>query len=280
MNYSDMHTHGCYSDGEGCFSDFVISAKKKGIVSIGFSDHSPVPLDNEWSMKKTAIGRYFEELNNIKKRETESLDVYAGLELDYIPGIDVKEYIGFDKLPLDYFIGSVHYVYSDILNTYIEVDGSPDDFQFLVEKGFNGDAKAVFKSYYNNVREMISCYIPAVAAHIDLVTKNNKGGLFFDENSKEYIDEIEETLDLIKLFGTIVEINAGGMSRGYMKKPYPSEYILRKCVEKKIPIALNSDSHSPENIAYEFDDIAGNIKSIGFEELIIYKKGSWVPVRL
>jgi len=280
MNYSDMHTHGCYSDGRGCFSDFIISAEKKGLVSIGFSDHSPVPLSNEWSMEKESLGRYFEELTGIKKQATETLNIYAGLELDYIPGIDVKEYIRFKELPLDYFIGSVHYVYSDILGKYLEVDGSYEDFKFLVEVGFNGNAKAVYKSYYNNVRDMISSYIPAVAAHIDLVTKNNKSGLFFDENNKEYLDEVEETLDLIKLFGTIIEINTGGMSRGYMKRPYPSEYILKKCVEKKIPVTLNSDSHSPENLAYEFNIITEHIKSIGFEELIIYKRGNWTPIRL
>lgn len=279
MYYSDMHTHGCYSDGRGCFSDFIINAKKKGIISIGFSDHSPVPLENEWSMKKTDMSSYFEELNKIKEQE-KALGVYAGMELDYIPGVDVKKYIGFEKLPLDYFIGSVHYVYSEILQKYLEVDGSQDDFRVLVEKGFNNDSKAVYKSYYNNVREMISSYIPAVAAHIDLVTKNNMGGLFFDENSFDYFNEVEETLDLIKLFGTIVEINTGGMSRGFMKKPYPSEHILEKCFEKKIPVTLNSDSHSPEHLAYEFEAVTKIIKKVGFEELIIYKSGNWVPVRL
>lgn len=279
MKYSDMHTHGCYSDGRGSFSDFIVSAGKKKLVSLGFSDHSPVPLDNEWSMKKESLANYFEELAYIK-HASKKVDVYVGLELDYIPGIDVKEYIEFDKLPLNYFIGSVHYVYSNILGEYLEVDGSQEDFKFLIESGFNGNSEAVYKSYYNNVREMISSYIPAVAAHIDLVTKNNKNGLFFDENSKEYLDEVEETLDLIKLYGTVIEINAGGMSRGYMKRPYPSEYILNKCLEKKIPVTLNSDSHSPENLAYEFEAITEHIKNIGFEELIIYKSGNWTPVRL
>lgn len=280
MKYSDMHTHGCFSDGKGNFSDFVKSAQEKGLVSLGFSDHSPVPIDNVWSMKKHLLEGYFNEINLVKKSTLTNIDLYAGMELDYIPGIDVKKYIDFDKLPLDYFIGSVHYIYSSILDKYLEVDGPPDQFEILVKKGFKGKGADVFKAYYNNVREMICTYVPVVVAHIDLITKNNKENIYFETSSSDYLNEIEKTLDTIKLYGTIIEINAGGMSRGYMDRPYPSEYILDKCIEKEIPITLNSDAHSPNTLAYEFDNIIEYIKIRGFKEVIVYKKGNWTPVQL
>lgn len=280
MVYSDMHTHGWYSDGKGTFPEFIESAGEKKISTLGFSDHSPVPLDNTWSMKKASLDSYFNELNHVKKNFNSITDVYAGMELDYIPGIDVMGYIDFENLPLDYFIGSVHYVYSAELDKYIEVDGPEKTFQFLVEEGFKGDAEAVYKSYYNNVREMISSYVPAIVAHVDLIKKNNKEGKFFDEHCLSYKKEVDETLDLIKLYGSIIEINTGAMSRGYKDKPYPSEYILKKCLERKIPVALNSDSHTPQTLAYEFQSVISFIKKMGFRELITYQKGRWVPVNL
>jgi len=280
MGYSDMHTHGGYSDGKGTFLEFIKSAAEKNITSLGFSDHSPVPLNNSWSMKKSSLDSYFKELNDIKKNHSAGINVYAGMELDYIPGIDVKGYIGFDNLPMDYFIGSVHYVYSQKLDKYLEVDGPAEDFKFLVEAGFGGNIEAVYKSYYNNVREMISAYVPTIIAHMDLITKNNNGGMYFKTDCESYIAEVEETLDTIKLYGTIIEINSGAMSRGYTDSPYPSIYILEKCLEKGIPVALNSDAHSPETLAYEFYTIIDSIKKMGYRELISYQKRKWVPVRL
>ncbi len=280
MEYSDMHIHGGYSDGKGTFPEFIKSAAKKNITSLGFSDHSPVPLENSWSMKKSSLGSYLKDLSKLKNDYSGSINLYAGMELDYIPGIDVKGYIDFDYLPLDYFIGSVHYVYSEKLDKYLEVDGPAEDFKFLVEAGFNGDAEAVYKSYYNNVREMISAYIPAIIAHLDLITKNNTGGKYFSTNSESYMEEVEETLNMIKLYGTIVEINSGAMSRGYTNAPYPSAYILSKCFEKEIPMALNSDAHSADTIAYEFDAISDSIKKMGFRELITYQNGKWIPAQL
>jgi len=280
MKYSDMHTHGCYSDGKENFSDFVKSAEKKGIISLGFSDHSPVPIENVWSMKRSFLEEYFNEIDLIKDSTSNNIDIYAGMELDYIPGIDVKKYIDFKNLPLDYFIGSVHYIYSNVLGKYLEVDGPPDQFEILVKEGFKGSGEDVYKAYYNNVREMICTYAPVVAAHIDLITKNNKDNMYFDTGSVEYLLEVEETLDTIKLYGTIIEINAGGMSRGYMDRPYPSDYILNKCTEKEIPVMLNSDAHSPNTLAYEFDNIIEYVKKIGIKEIIVYQKGNWAPIQL
>ncbi len=280
MKYSDMHTHGFYSDGNGRPFEFAEKAVEMDIISLGFSDHSPVPIDNSWSMKKQALTSYIKETGEVKKEYSKKIDIYMGMELDYIPDVDVKKHLNFNELPLDYFIGSVHYIYSKKLNKYLEVDGGAEDFNYLVKEGFNGDAEAVYKAYYNNVREMISEYIPVVMAHFNLVEKNNSGGVHFDVSDEDYLSEVENTLDIVKLYGTIVEINTGGMSRKYMDKPYPSEYILKRCLAKTIPVTINSDAHNPGSLAYKFSDTIDDVKKIGFKELIVYRKGNWTVVRL
>ncbi|MBN2557950.1 MAG: histidinol-phosphatase [Clostridia bacterium] len=280
MLVSDMHMHGDYSDGAGRLSDFADGAIEKGLMSVGFSDHAPVPVENTWSMKRSLLDEYINEANEIKTSGAYGIDIFTGLELDYIEDIDVRGYIGFEGLPLDFFLGSVHYVYSRRLGKHMEVDGTPDEFLFLVEEGFEGDAGKVFRTYYNNVRRMIRKYRPKIAAHLDLVSKNNVNFRFFDESGKEYMAEVEKTLDAIKENGVIVEINAGGMSRGYMKNPYPSGKILERCRDKGIRIALNSDAHRPADIAYGFCDIIKQIRLMGFREIMVFKNGEWTAFKL
>ncbi|MFO7612433.1 MAG: histidinol-phosphatase [Clostridia bacterium] len=280
MIMSDMHMHGNYSDGVGKLSDFACSAEEKGVLSVGFSDHSPIPVENTWSMKLSSLNAYISEANEIKKSGLHSIDIFTGLELDYMEDVDVCRYIGFEELPLDFFLGSVHYVYSRRLGKHMEVDGTSDEFLYLVEEGFEGDAGKVFGTYYNSVRKMIREYRPKIAAHLDLVSKNNANHRFFDESSENYLIEVEKTLEVIKEAGVIVEVNAGGMSRGYMTTPYPSGKILERCREKGIRIALNSDAHKPEDIAHGFEDIMKKIRSIGFREIMAFKKGEWTAFKL
>ncbi|HPJ20859.1 MAG TPA: histidinol-phosphatase [Clostridia bacterium] len=273
--YSDMHMHGSFSDGRGSLREFVLSAIGKGFKAIGFSDHVPVPIDNSWSMKLSDLGSYLEEADALKKEFNGILEIYTGIELDYIDGIDVLKYVDFESRGFDYFIGSVHYVYSEILGGHFEVDGPAESFKSLFYSGFGGDAKALVHGYYNNVRKMVEEYKPTVVGHIDLIKKNNGISEYFSEDSDFYKEEINETLDVIKKQGALLEINTGAISRGYTKIPYPSEYILKKSLEKGIGITLNSDAHQPSNVGYKFMEMIDMAKEKGFREIYFYNQGQW-----
>ena len=280
MKYSDMHMHGNHSDGKGWPFEFALEAATKDIDTLGFSDHSPIPFNNEWSMKLNSMGKYVDSILTLKNEFRGRINIYLGMELDYIPDTDVKKHIGFKHLPLDYFIGSVHYIYSKKLDRFLEVDSSADDFKYLVTEGFDGDGRKVYESYYSNVRDMIKEYRPVFTAHVDLVTKNNGKNLYFDVNESAYLYEVDKTLDVAKTYGTIIEVNMGGMAKGYMNSPYPSVYILRECQKRGIPITMNSDAHRPSDMAYHFDSVMRNLKKIGFREIMQYKKGRWTGVLL
>lgn len=276
MTYSsDMHMHGDFSDGKGSPVEFAEAGAAKGLVSVGISDHSPVPIDNTWSMKRDRLEDYVKAVSEVKA-EYGKIGTYTGLELDFIEEMDVKGYVDFDNLELDYHIGAVHYIYSRRLDRYLEVDGNRSSFEFLVRKGFGGDPAAVYSKYYETVRMMIEKYRPPVAAHLDLVVKNNGAGDFFDENDPRYADEIEKTLDAALKAGTMIEINTGGMSRGYVDRPYPSYRILERCRQKGVGVVLNSDAHSPETVGYRFPETVKALKGIGFNSLYGFQDGEWV----
>lgn len=275
MKYSDIHIHGYYSDGKGWPVEFAEKALQKNIYNLGFSDHTPIPIENSWSMKLESLENYVSNIEKIKIDFNNKLNIYLGIELDYIEKIDVKKYIEFDKLQLDYFLGAVHYLYSEKLDKYLEVDGTEKEFDYLVMEGFEGDIRKTYAAYYNNARNMIKEYKPKVIAHMDVIVKNNRGSKFFNEKDNEYITEVEKTLDVVKEYNVYIEINPGGMAKGYMDRPYPSEYILKRCLEKKIAITINSDAHIPRNIAFRFGRIIEDIKELGFTEAMIFNNGVW-----
>jgi histidinol-phosphatase (PHP family) len=275
MRFSSIHVHDSYSDGIGGPADFVLAAIDKNMEVLGFSAHSPIPLENEWSMKLDDLGPYVTEVLGLKEKYKKQLKIYLGLELDYIEGMDVPSYMGLDRLPLDYYIGSVHYVFSKKLNAYLTVDPDSRSFAYLLKYGFEGSAPELVKKYYENIRSMIDAYSPSVVAHLDIIMKNNIDGRHFSEKESFYTDEVEKTLELIALKGALVEINTGGMSRGFTKIPYPSEHVLRKCRDKNIGIILSSDAHSPHMLTHGYEAALNHVISCGYRSHFIFEDGKF-----
>jgi len=89
-----------------------------------------------------------------------------------------------------------------------------------------------------------------------------------------------KTLEIISLTDIIVEVNTGGISRGYVRTPYPSKWILEVCRDMNIPIILNSDSHHPDYIDFYYDEAIALLKSIGINKQRILYRNEWCDVAL
>ena len=136
------------------------------------------------------------------------------------------------------------------------------------------------KKYYETLLKMIEEQEPDIIGHIDLVKKFNSDNRYFDETEEWYISLIDETLDKIKSSNSIIEVNTGAMSRGWTDFPYPSKFILKLILEKNIPITLNSDVHSVENLDYYFDESMEVIKETGFKKIKILKKSEFQDIEV
>ena len=110
MHYTNLHTHTVYCDGKYSAEDMILAAVNSNFQSIGISTHGPTPFFSDWNIKVDMVEKYIEEISYLKEKYKNTIDVFLGMELDYIPGI------GFDDLSrtlierLDYYIGSVHYL--------------------------------------------------------------------------------------------------------------------------------------------------------------------------
>ncbi|MCP1224980.1 histidinol-phosphatase HisJ [Sebaldella sp. S0638] len=274
---SNLHTHTLYCDGNNEAEDYIKKAIELGFVSIGFSGHSYIAgnLGEGWCMSEEGTLEYIKELKNLKEKYKDKIEVYIGLETDYYSGYkkDIK-----GKLSLDYTLGSVHLIKNETNGKYYSIDSSPE----ITEEGIKafGGVNNYIKKYYDTLLKMIVEQEPDIIGHIDLVKKFNSGNRYFDETEDWYVNLINETLDKIKNTNSIIEINTGAMSRGWTDFPYPSKFILELILKKDIPITLNSDVHSVENIDYYFDESMEVVKETGFKKMKILKGSKFQDIEV
>jgi histidinol-phosphatase (PHP family) len=121
----------------------------------------------------------------------------------------------------------------------------------------------------------VNKYEPDIIAHLDIVKKNNHKDHLFYENSGWYRKMIFNTLDSIEKTSTIMEVNLGGINRGYTNEPYPSFWILRECAKRDIPIVINSDAHDLKGLQIDFSGLIKELKLIGYNGQMKLISGKW-----
>src|SRR4051812_3940064 len=104
--WANFHTHSKYCDGKGELQEYINSARKNGVIALGFSSHAPVPFECKWCMKRSNLDAYLDEIEGLQK-ENSDLEIYKSLEIDFIPGV-ISPFQFRDQL--DYTIGSIHFV--------------------------------------------------------------------------------------------------------------------------------------------------------------------------
>ncbi len=280
MHYSTIHTHTNYCDGNNTPEEMVLAAINKGMKTIGISTHGPLPFDVKWAVDDDKIQTYIDEINALKEKYKDKIDVLLGMELDYF--IDT-EFDHIDKSilkQLDYTIGSIHYLGRFDDGRPWTVDGSYDKLLSGINSSYDGDVKKAISDYYYHLSKMVEKYKPTVVGHMDLVKKNNKNNLLFNENEDWYKDSVCKCLDIIKDSDSVIEINTGAIARGYMTEQYPSRWILEEINSRQIPITINSDAHLNDNIACKFDEMYELAKELKIENLVYLTKTGWQKIVL
>ncbi|HOX82652.1 MAG TPA: histidinol-phosphatase [Chryseolinea sp.] len=273
MNYSNFHTHSNYCDGKGELTDYVLEAKAKNMISLGFSSHAPIPFPCKWCMKTDDLLQYLLAVDQLKAKHKE-IDLYKSLEIDFIPNVTSPSDFA---NRLDYTIGSVHFVEKLPDGTFWEIDGLHTLFLEGYEKIFHSNIKEVISRYFELTRMMVASSSPTIIGHIDKIKIQNIDGKFFNENDQWYQDEVIKTLDVIQQYGSIIEVNTRGLYQKKSTTPYPSPWMLEHIDKRNIPITLSSDAHHPSDLTNQFSETASLLSKIGFRSLTILHEGKWKP---
>ena len=106
MQLSNYHSHCTFCDGRSTPEDFIKFAVAHGFRAYGFSSHSPLPFETFWNMSKDDMPEYLTEIERLKKKYSDRLEIYVGLEIDFLDESYNASIPYFRNLPLDYRIPS------------------------------------------------------------------------------------------------------------------------------------------------------------------------------
>jgi histidinol-phosphatase (PHP family) len=251
------------------------AAFEKGLCAVGFSAHGPVfgktGIKTKWHLPDERLGEYMGEVKAARRRWEGRLQVYLGLELDYIKGLRSAMDRDIRSLDLDYIIGSVHYIVPQNGAEAFTVDGSPGELERGVRDGFGGDGEAMMQAYWDALEEMIAQGGFDILGHADLVKKNNRKGPWFDMESPSYGERLSGIARAAGRSGLVVEINTGGLNRGRTTDTYPSTAFLRLLGENQVPILISADAHRAEDIAGHYDTARRTLLEAGYTGHVLFQ---------
>ncbi len=275
MKKTNYHSHFYLDDGNGKLEEYVETGISRGFDILGFSPHAPLPYENEWSMAPENIGVYAGQAYELQQKYKGRIELYKGLEIDYIPGRIWPDNPFYNQFGLDYRIGSVHSIGCEDSGKDLSVDGPVEELEELLEKQFGGDIKKLVKEYYRLESRMVTEHKFDIIGHCDLVKKRNTNNRFFNPEDKWYRDLALEFIETAAGSGMIVELNSGGIARNATTDFYPSDWLLGHCFERNIPITISADAHSPENLDFYFTEGAELLKTTGYGEIYFFSEGEW-----
>ena len=241
-----------------------------GGESIGFSEHSFVPFDLEYSMMLEDTPTYIDEISALKKKYEGTIDIFLGLEVDYFTDI-VPE-------GLEYKIGAVHHVEKN--GRYITVDGWAEHLINMTNEHFAGDFYALAESYYATAADVITKTNADIVGHFDLIVKNNSDGSMLDETHPRYVKAALQAMEQILESCELFEINTGAMFRRGKATPYPSVFLLKELHKRGGEVILSSDSHCAESLYFKYDEMVELIKSCGFKYIKRLTKDGFIDEKI
>lgn len=272
MNLTNYHSHSLYCDGRAGMEDFVRFALSEGFTSYGFSSHAPLPFPTAWTMEWDCMDDYLAEFHRLKTKYAGQIELYIGLEIDYLNEESNPSITRFRELPLDYRIGSVHLLYND-KEEVVDADVPADIFRKIVDEHFGGNLERVVRLYYARLMRMLELGGFDIVGHADKMHYNAacyRPGLldepWYDALVKEYFAAIARC-------GYQVEINT--KSYHDLGTFYPNERYFSYLHDLGIRVQVNSDSHYPERINNGRPEALQALKKAGYKTVMELHGGLW-----
>jgi len=291
----NLHTHTRFSDGSSDPEKYIETALAQGLTSIGFSDHTPLPIENTFALREDQVRNYCDTILALRDQSSftgnpdhlsqsgipnPEFGIYLGMEADFIPGLGHPFSHFLENYPLDYLIGSVHLVRNGSPADLWFIDGpDPATYDDGLNSLFGGDIRKGITAYYRQVNEMLTTCPVNILGHLDKIKMHNHGR-YFSETDQWYVALVDETLDLVRQSGVIVEVNTRGLYKKRTDATFPGTDVLKKIFDLRIPVLINSDAHKPHEVSMLFGETAALLFEIGFREQMNLTTSGWQCVSL
>ncbi len=279
MYLSNYHSHSLFCDGRSTPEEFVKFALSAGFKAYGFSSHSPLPFETNWNMSASDLPTYLEHTAYLKEKYKGRVELYIGLEIDYLDETYNPSIPYFRDMPLDYRIGSVHYVPiapGMTEESMVSIDGPFTDFEKAVNTYFGGNVKGLVKRYFESSMKMVEAGGIDIVGHMDKIYMNGHYCAGFSMEESWYTHLVYDFLHLIAEKGLMVEINTKNMVR--KQHTYPHKMFFPLIKELQIPVMVNSDCHYPNLINDGREETFKLLKEYGICSTRELVNGKWTDV--
>lgn len=249
---TDYHIHSSYSDGRSSPEDYIEPAIIAGLSEIGFSEHLTLFKDPEdWNMNPVNIAPYISHLETLREKIKE-IKIKISLEVDFFAGKEAEIRAYLDPLPLDYIIGSVHYLGEKT------VDVGPEFYE-------GKSIDKLFESYFDSVVAAVASGLFDIIGHCDLIR------IYGYKPSFDQEPLYRKLAKAMKKHNVAFEVNTNGRNRP-LADFYPDRRFLHIFAEENVPVCVNSDAHMPSRVGQYFDEAYDLLRYVGFNEMAVFNK--------
>lgn len=265
----DCHMHSSFSaDSPTPMEEMVRKAVSFGLKGITFTEHldPDYPASEDGLDFSLDISSYQKKISELQNTYKDQISIRFGIELGL--QMHLSEYFNdlLSHIPFDFVIGSSHLVHG--------YDPYYPDF-------FSGRSEfRCYMEYFESILENLSFYDNFdVYGHLDYVVRYGP-----DKNRHysfgRYQDIIDEILKKIISMGKGIEINTGGYHYG-LGEPNPCTAVIRRYRELGGEIiTIGADAHTPDKIAFAFENAEEVLRNCGFHYYTVFKdrKPEYLPL--
>jgi histidinol-phosphatase (PHP family) len=233
-------------------------ASERGVEALGVSEHVyrfAQALD-VWQHPFWRLNAH-DDLDEYCRFVREETDLALGIEADFVAGREDRMANLLEAREWDYVLGSVHFVNE----AAVDMEGEWDVWR-------SGDPEKVWRRYFEHLGEAARSGLFDVLAHPDLVKVWGKGRPAPDGDLRRFYDL---AMDGIADSDVAIEVSTAGL-RKPVREIYPARPFLEMCLEAGRPVALSSDAHEPNQLAYRYEEGVEMLEEMGVREIAVFER--------
>lgn len=245
---------------------FLERATEVGITEIGVTEHlyrfkeARGILWNDYVASRS-VNRAETYVALIDKVKAMGLPVRFGLEVDYVPGKERETGRVLKLFPLDYVIGSVHWL-------------GGWAFDLNVDQWKGRSVEEVYGEYYEMLARAAESGLFDIIGH-----PGNIAYFGFRPDDRVRTGLEEAFLQRVKALPIVLEMNSGGLLRP-AKETFPRPEMARRAAQLGFQISAGSDAHRYEDVGHDFPNLYRRLREWGFTETIGFAGRRRVPQQL
>ncbi|KON30080.1 hypothetical protein AC482_04715, partial [miscellaneous Crenarchaeota group-15 archaeon DG-45] len=230
------------------------------IDEIGFATHLiTAGPDVEHGISPDLIPEYLDEIEGAQA--STRVKLRAGLEVDYFPAEEGRLASLLDEHPLDFVLGSLHYVQG------YDIGSKGGSVAF-----FSGrNLEEALNVYFGEWRRAVESGLFDVMAHADYFRKYLPLSRPDPPAFEEYGSAVFEAIDSLRSYGVGFEVNSSGHRHG-IGDCYPVLGFIGAAREAGVEaVTIGSDSHTVQGLGERLEEAVSRLEAAGYSHICVYE---------